>query len=169
MEIEEKILMVIAIIIGIIAVFLVVHWIILTNQEENRRKKYRPRIEATLKDLFSRHNKLSIGMSEEEMLKIMDFRFDKMCEEDKTTYRYVFRTRGGSGSSYGSINTNFDGRISGSSSSYSEQHDEISVSVECIEGKVTKIIPYNMNELEIPLNYLSLKALANYYEINYED
>ena len=135
--------------------------------------KYRRRISNMLSDLFSRHNKLSVGMSETEMLQTMDFRFDKTCEEDKTTYRYVFVTKGSSGETHGYLSGSMGGSMGGSmygeSHGYSEQHDESCVIVECKDNKVTKVSPYNMNDIRVPTEYGRLLRFANDLGIKYKD
>lgn len=159
-------------IIPVALILVAILLVILAIIGESKKKRYRQRILDALSDLFYRHNKLSIGMSESEMIDIMDFRFDKTCEEDKTTYRFVFVTRGGSGESHGFIGgrmANNYGSLYGESHGYSEQHDESYVVVECKENKVTKILPYNMNDIRIPLDYAKLLRFADNLGIDYRD
>lgn len=158
------ILLIVFLVYAIIILAIIVSVVYIVYQ----KRKYTPRIYAQLEDLFHRHNKLSIGMSETRMLQTMNFRYDRTCEEGKTTYRYVFVTRGGSGSSYGTIQ-NVSGNIRGYSSGYSEQHDESSVTVECKDNRVIKIAPYNMNNINIPKNYFALQKFANDLGVKYRD
>lgn len=111
-------------------------------------------------NLLTRYNKLSIGMTEEEMLNIMNFRYDKSCTEEYTSYRFVFISKGGSGSTEGYVAGGplWDGRfaMSGRTSGSSEQHDESVVVIKCKNGKVTEIMPYNMSVNIIPKDYKKL-------------
>ena len=50
------------------------------------------------------------------------------------------------------------GYLSGSS----EIHDESVVIIKCIDGKVTEVLPYNMN-ISLPNNYNDLRKLASNY------
>ena len=136
------------------------------------RKKITQFIHKQCQDLFYRHKKIFIGMPENVMLETMNYRSDKISEENKTTYRFVFLSRGGSGESSGfitstqNINNNISG-IYGSSYGYSEQHDESSVTIECKNSKVTKISPYNMNNIMIPTDYRMLLRFADNLGIDY--
>lgn len=148
------------IVILLVPILFVVYIIILNKKQKKNRAWFLEQ----LNDLFNRHNKLFIGMSEQEMLNTMNFRFDKNLSEDCTTYRFVFIPKGGSGSHsgvlYGSVN-NGNGGISGFSSGSSETHDESIVIVECKDNKVTKVNPYNMSNVQFPFNMYKLATLAN--------
>lgn len=99
------------------------------------------------------------------MLETMNYRSDKISEENKTTYRFIFLSRGGSGENSGFITSisNIIGYFYG----YSEQHDESSVTIECKDNKVIKIIPYNMSNIIIPTNYRMLLRFADNLGIDY--
>lgn len=127
------------------------------------RRKISAKIINKINYLISRYNEITIGMDETTMLTIMEYKYDKLSEEDKTTYRFIYITKGGSGTTTG-IAYNGTGGISG----YSESHDESSVTIECKNNKVTKILPYNMNNIMIPCDYGQLITFAATLGINYK-
>ena len=137
---------------------------------EQNKKKIRQSILSQLNDLFTKHLKIQIGMSEQDMIDIMKFRYDRSCEESKNTYRFVYITKGSSGETHGYMGTSyFDNHqyINGSIHGSSESHDESIVIIECKDGKVTKIQPYNMNNINIPASYSKLLKFADSFNIKY--
>ena len=99
-------------------------------------------------------------MTEEAMLSTMNFRYDRSRTESYTSYRFVFVSKGGSGSTAGYIagGPAIDGRftMSGRMAGSSEQHDESVVVVKCVNSKVSEIMPYNMSTNIIPKDYRKL-------------
>ena len=116
-------------------------------------------------DTLTRYKKVKLNMNENEMLSTMNFRYDKSMSNESTIYRFIYITRGGSGSVSGYISSGYNSNIRnsthGSMFGYSEQHDESLVIIKCINNKVIEITPYNMSSIQIPNSYYELVDLAN--------
>ncbi len=104
--------------IGVLAVFFAV-FIPYLNKLKRKREQLR------------RYTHICLGMSEDEMLRIMGAGYNRSLLKDGST-RYEWRING---SSYGTVN---DGFIAMSNSA------EQKVDITCRDGSVEEVIPYNV-------------------------
>ena len=135
----------------------------------SRYKKEKSLLINEITDTLTRYKKIKLNMNENEMLSTMNFRYDKSMSNESTIYRFIYITRGGSGSVGGYISSGYNSNIinstHGSMFGYSEQHDESVVIIKCINDKVIEITPYNMSSIQIPNSYDELVDLANFLGI----
>ena len=99
------------------------------------KKNHIKSLKNNLNHIFTRYTLITIDMPEHVMLSIMNFKYDKSITTEYTLYRFVYITKGSSGSVNGGMYGNI-GYISGSS----EIHDESVVIIKCIDGKVKEVI-----------------------------